>query len=45
MIRKDVGKVSMGKMVGGIVFRSGGVWWIEKWCSVRGWVGGLLKRM
>ncbi|MBK4211062.1 hypothetical protein ABEW02_01915 [Bacillus safensis] len=45
LITKHLAKVSVGKMVGAIVFTSAGVWAIQNWSTVTGWVGALLKTM
>ncbi|MEC1183124.1 MULTISPECIES: hypothetical protein [Bacillus] len=45
LILKNLAKLSVGKVVGAIMFTSAGLFCVQNWSTVTGWVGALLKTM
>ncbi|APT49057.1 hypothetical protein ABEX69_11595 [Bacillus safensis] len=45
LISKHLMKLSVGKMVGVLITTSAGVWVVQNWSTVTGWVGALLKKL
>ncbi|MEK5263121.1 MULTISPECIES: hypothetical protein [Bacillus] len=45
LILKNLAKLSIGKVVGAIIITSAGVFCVQNWSTVTGWVGALLKTM
>lgn len=45
LVSKHLMKLSIGKMVGVLVATGTGVWVVQNWSTVTGWVGALLKKL
>ncbi|MCL4097193.1 hypothetical protein BV454_00511 [Bacillus altitudinis] len=45
LILKNLAKLSVGKVVGAIMFTSAGLFCVQNWPTVTGWVSAILKTM